>query len=255
MFETAILSYGPPTKRVWSTALGFTGQAMLIGGALLAPMVFPQTLGKAFLVTSLTAPGPPPPPPAPPGPRVVPRGARPLIPQITRDGFFAPVSTPDRAEIIIDEPPVVAGGGTGVAGGMIGGDPNGIAGGVLNTVVADAPRPTVVARAPELKAPPVTAAPVVKAPRITQLQMATPIRRVDPIYPKFAIAAHVSGTVELLGVLGADGRIHELKVLRGHPLLIKAAMDAVLQWVYEPTILNGQAVEVSAPISVNFILR
>jgi len=80
MFETAILSYGPPTKRVWSTALGFTGQAMLIGGALLAPMVFPQTLGKAFLVTSLTAPGPPPPPPAPPGPRVVPRGARPLIP-------------------------------------------------------------------------------------------------------------------------------------------------------------------------------
>jgi hypothetical protein len=41
-----------------------------------------------------------------------------------------------------------------------------------------------------------------KAPRITQLQMATPIRRVDPVYPKLAIAAHVSGTVELLGVLG-----------------------------------------------------
>jgi hypothetical protein len=61
MFETATLSYGPPTKRVWATALGFTGQAMLIGGSLLAPMVFPQTLGKAFLVTSLTAPGPPPP--------------------------------------------------------------------------------------------------------------------------------------------------------------------------------------------------
>lgn len=255
MFETATLSYGPPTKRVWATALGFTGQAMLIGGALLAPMVFPQTLGKAFLVTSLISPGPPPPPPAPPGARVVPRGARPVIPQITKDGFFAPVNVPEKAAIIIDEPPVATGGGVGVPGGVPGGDPNGIAGGVLNTVAADAPRPTVVERAPEPKATPVAATTVVKPPRITQLQMATPIRRVDPVYPPIAIAAHVSGTVELLGVLGADGRIHELKVLRGHPLLIKAAMDAVLQWVYAPTILNGQAVEVSAPISVNFILR
>ncbi|MEO8372120.1 MAG: energy transducer TonB [Candidatus Solibacter sp.] len=254
MFETATLSYGSPAKRVWATALGFTGQAMLIGGALLAPMVFPQTLGKAFLITSLTAPGPPPPPPAPPGPRVVPKGARPVITQFNEHVLTSPVSIPARAEILIDEPPVLAGSGTGIVGGSTGGDPNGIAGGVLDTVRADAPRPTLVARIPEPKAPPAVA-PVVKAPRITQLQMATPIRRVDPIYPKIAIAAHVSGTVELLGVLGADGRIHELKVLRGHPLLIKAAMDAVLQWVYEPTILNGQAVEVSAPISVNFILR
>jgi protein TonB len=61
--------------------------------------------------------------------------------------------------------------------------------------------------------------------------------------------------VELLGVLGTDGRIHELKVLRGHPLLINAALDAVRQWIFEPTMLNGQAVEVSAPITVNFILH
>ena len=254
MFETATLSYGPPTKRVWATALGFTGQAMLIGGSLLAPMVFPQTLGKAFLVTSLTAPGPPPPPPAPPGPRVVPRGARAVITQFTDHGLRAPVSIPEKAAILIDEPPVVAGSGTGVAGGMMGGEEVGIVGGITRAVPAEA-RPPVIDRAPEPKAAPPPAAAVARAPRITQLQMATPIRRVDPVYPKLAIAAHVSGTVELLGVLGADGRIHELKVLRGHPLLIKAAMDAVLQWVYEPTILNGQAVEVSAPISVNFILR
>lgn len=254
MFETATLSYGPPTKRVWATALGFTGQAMLLGGALLAPMVFPQTLGKAFLVTSIVSPGPPPPPPAPPGTRVVPRGARAIIPQITRSGLFAPVSIPEKAAIIVDAPPV-EGSGSGVPGGVPGGDPNGIVSGILKTVPADVPRPAVVERVAEPKAAPIAAAAVVKPPRITQLQMATPIRRVDPVYPKIAIAAHVSGTVELLGVLGADGRIRELKVLRGHPLLIKAAMDAVLQWVYAPTILNGQAVEVSAPITVNFILR
>jgi protein TonB len=91
--------------------------------------------------------------------------------------------------------------------------------------------------------------------RITSVQMATPIRKVEPVYPRLAIAAHVSGTVELLGVLGTDGRIHELKVMRGHPLLINAALDAVRQWVFAPTLLNGQAVEVAAPISVNFVLN
>jgi protein TonB len=65
----------------------------------------------------------------------------------------------------------------------------------------------------------------------------------------------VSGVVELLGVLSTDGRIHELKVVRGHPLLVAAALDAVRQWIYEPTLLNGQAVEVAAPITVTFTLN
>jgi protein TonB len=58
-----------------------------------------------------------------------------------------------------------------------------------------------------------------------------------------------------MGVLGTDGRIHEVKVLSGHPFLVKAAVDAVMQWVYRPTILNGTPVEVQAPITVNFILN
>ena len=72
MFETATLSYGPPSKRFWATAVGFTGQAVLIGCALLAPLISPQTLGRALLVTTLVTPGAPPPPP-PPGPKVVPQ--------------------------------------------------------------------------------------------------------------------------------------------------------------------------------------
>ena len=57
MFETATLSYGPPTKRVWATAMGFTGQAVLIGCALLAPLISPQTLGRALLVTDAGSSG------------------------------------------------------------------------------------------------------------------------------------------------------------------------------------------------------
>ena len=103
-----------------------------------------------------------------------------------------------------------------------------------------------------------TVTPVATPPkpvRISQLQQATPIRKVDPVYPVLAKQAHISGTVELMGVLGTDGRIHELRVVSGHPLLIQAAMDAVKQWVFAPTILNGQPVEVQAPIQVTFVLN
>jgi protein TonB len=65
----------------------------------------------------------------------------------------------------------------------------------------------------------------------------------------------VSGTVELLGIIATDGRIRELKLLRGSPLLAPAALEAVRQWVYEPTLLNGEPVEVIAPISVIFHLN
>jgi protein TonB len=114
-----------------------------------------------------------------------------------------------------------------------------------------------VVRPPEpVVAPPKTiAATVVRPPRVSALELAHPIRRVDPIYPPLARQARISGVVELQGVLGTDGRIHELKVLRGHPMLVKAAVDAVSQWTYAPTILNGQAVEVVAPIIVTFKLN
>jgi protein TonB len=85
--------------------------------------------------------------------------------------------------------------------------------------------------------------------------MAIALKRVEPKYPPKAIAAHIQGRVRLLGVLGVDGRIHELRVLSGPPLLVQAAFDAVWQWVYAPTLLNGQAVEVEAPIQLNFILK
>jgi outer membrane biosynthesis protein TonB len=66
--------------------------------------------------------------------------------------------------------------------------------------------------------------------------------------------AHVSGTVELTGVIATDGHIRELKALSGNPLLVKAAIEAVSQWIYAPPVLNGERVEVIAPITVNFRL-
>ena len=85
--------------------------------------------------------------------------------------------------------------------------------------------------------------------------MARLVHRVDPVYPPFARQARISGTVELTGVIGIDGRIRELQIVHGHPFLAKAALEAVRQWMYEPTLLNGAAVEVIAPITVNFLLN
>jgi protein TonB len=65
----------------------------------------------------------------------------------------------------------------------------------------------------------------------------------------------ISGTVELIGVIGIDGRIRELQVVHGHPFLPKSALEAVRQWTYEPTRLNAEAVDVIKPITINFLLN
>lgn len=80
------------------------------------------------------------------------------------------------------------------------------------------------------------------------------IHRVQPIYPDIARRARIEGVVKLHGVITRDGRIASLQVISGHPLLQKAALDAVSQWVYSPTLLNQKPVEVEAPIEVRFIL-
>jgi periplasmic protein TonB len=98
---------------------------------------------------------------------------------------------------------------------------------------------------------------VVKPPPVLvggDVQAAKLIKRVVPVYPRQASQFRISGTVHLLGIIAKDGTIQRLQVLSGHPLLRQAAIDAVSQWVYRPTVLNGQPVEVEAPIDVIFTL-
>jgi len=80
------------------------------------------------------------------------------------------------------------------------------------------------------------------------------IRKVQPIYPELAKAAHVEGVVHLSAVIARDGTVRELRSLGGPALLVQAAMDAVKQWVYKPTLLNGEPVEVETTVDVNFAL-
>ena len=79
------------------------------------------------------------------------------------------------------------------------------------------------------------------------------IGRVDPVYPN-ETGVRVQGEVRLAVVIGTDGHVQNVQLVSGHPLLAKAAMDAVRQWQYSPTLVNGEAVEVETQVDINVAL-
>jgi TonB family protein len=80
------------------------------------------------------------------------------------------------------------------------------------------------------------------------------IHKINPIYPLQAKEAGIQGTVRFNAVVAHDGTIAHLTLVSGHPLLVPAALEAVRQWRYQPTLLNGQPVEVVTQIDINFTL-
>jgi protein TonB len=130
-------------------------------------------------------------------------------------------------------------GGTGEAGGAAGG----VLGGVLGGVGTAPPPPPPAKKAPS--------GPVQIGGRVAEANL---IRKVQPVYPPLAKSARVQGTVEFTATISKEGNIENLTLVRGHPLLVNAAREAVQQWKYKPTLLNGQPVEVITDIIVNFTL-
>jgi TonB family protein len=86
------------------------------------------------------------------------------------------------------------------------------------------------------------------------VQAARLVKRVQPTYPTVAREEHLAGTVKLHAVIGADGSMQSLRVLSGRCSLARASVDAVRQWRYQPTLLNGTPVEVDTEIDVTFSL-
>jgi protein TonB len=81
------------------------------------------------------------------------------------------------------------------------------------------------------------------------------VSRKDPEYPLLAKQAGAHGEVVLMAVIGTNGKVKDVKVVQGHPLLRNAALAAVKQWVYKPTFLNGKPVESETRIVLNFLPR
>jgi protein TonB len=165
--------------------------------------------------------------------------------------FTEPASIPRAVAMIVDPPgqPVVA----PVPDGFVGtGLPVGMYAATSSVITRSAlpPAPPPQAKGAENQAAKETKT-IVLGGNVLEGKL---LKRVIPVYPRLAVNARISGTVRLMGVIGRDGLVRELRVVDGPALLIGAALDAVRQWVYSPTYLNGEAVEVMAPIQVNFTL-
>lgn len=233
MFEQMVVSSvnGSKTNKPWTVTLSVIVQAAIVGVLILIPLIYTEALPSAMLSTFLVAP-PPPPPPPPPAPKTeVIRKIQIVQPQ----KMVAPTVIPKKIEIVKDDAPDI-GAGAGVAGGT------GVPGGILAGLGAPPPPP-----------PPKPATP--QRIRVGgNVEAAKLQRQILPVYPQIARTAHISGTVVLHAVIAKDGSIQELTYISGPALLMRAAMDAVRQWKYQPTQLNGDPVEVDTTIQVVFSL-
>ncbi|MFB3779360.1 MAG: energy transducer TonB [Bryobacteraceae bacterium] len=254
MFEQSLLETKGKTAKPWTVAVSFISQCLLVGIAILIPLIYTDTLPRTTLTSFLVAPPPPPPPPPPPAAAPV-KVAKVIPRQFDAGRLMAPKAIPKEIAMIKEEelPPPSAG-AVGVVGGVPGGVPGGTPGGVIGGIISAAP----VAAPPPPPPPKVEVQKPKEVQRIRvggNVQQANLIKKTIPVYPPLAKQARIQGVVRLTAIIGTDGTIKNLQVMSGHPLLIPAALEAVKQWVYRPTLLNGEPVEVITQIDVNFTLQ
>jgi protein TonB len=146
--------------------------------------------------------------------------------------FVAPIEVPDQVK---PDRGLDLGVEGGVAGGVEGGVPGGVVGGVVGGLPDAPPPPQAVRVGGQIKEP-------------------KKLKHVNPEYPDIAKQARVQGVVILECTISPQGKVTNVTVLRGIPLLDAAAVEAVKQWVYTPTLLNGVPVPVIMTVTVNFKL-
>ncbi len=240
---------GVAAKKSITLIVSLTIHVVLIVSAIILPLLFPDAVsGSIQRLNFLVAPpSPPAPPPAPP-----PEATAGRIPRTVVDNAFqAPVEVPREILMGMDEALPLDSLIAGIPGGVPGGIPGGVPDGVIDGVIRGAP-----ASMDPLPPPPVPAR--VKPPQPVRVggrvQRARLIRQVRPRYPVLAVQARIQGTVILEAIISELGSVEDLRVIEGHPLLIRRALEAVRQWRYEPTVLNGVPVRVVTRITVRFNL-
>jgi protein TonB len=240
MFDDLVISSVHPnrTHKSWTVTLSVVIQAGIVGFMILLPLIYTEALPKGLMNTFLVAPAPPPPPP-PPAPVI--KIIKPMVKLIQQGKLVSPTVIPKKVNLIkeAEEPPDMVGMVGGVPGGIAGGSASGVLGGILGGAGSGPPPP------PKPKGPQRVGG---------NVMMAMLIRQPMPIYPQIAKTAHISGTVVLHAIIGADGTVQDLQYISGPPLLMRSAMDAVRQWRYRPTMLNGEPTAVDTTVSVVFTL-
>jgi protein TonB len=231
---------------------------LLIVAVLTIPLLLPQSISERELLVTSVAPIAPPPAPAPPPPVEVAvptrREAKPQTLPTTPAPLVMPSAIPKEIAKLVEEPIAAP---VNVIGGVPGGVPGGLAGGVLGGILSS--QEDIAVLPPPLPPPPPMPPPLPKVARTGPIRVGgnvqepRPIKTVPPVYPALASKARVAGTVVLEATLTKEGTVEAIHVISGHPLLIEAAIAAVKQWQYEPTLLNGEPVSVILTAKVNFL--
>jgi protein TonB len=246
MFEQSILLDHAAGKRTGALAASITAQTLAVGVVIVLPLIYSDRLPNWRPSTAISIPFMSPPPPGPVVETASSSSSRPsLVPQRIwhPPSRITPLSEmPEITEA--DAPPVFSRSGPGVPGGT--GDPSTLLSQIIAPITPLPPKPK-----PVVETAPAPTAPIVVSKGVQEAKL---IRRVMPIYPPLARQARISGTVRLNAIIAKDGTMQQVQLVSGPPLLVKAALDAVGQWLYRPTLLNGQPVEVIAPIDVIFTL-
>jgi periplasmic protein TonB len=240
MFDEMVVS-SPNAKRTnkpWTVVLSMIFQVAFLAVLILIPLIYTEALPKTMMATLLVAPPPPPPPPPPPIAQVV--HVKPQVHLMDAGKLVTPKVIPKDIKIIKEDAPDMSGMQGGVVGGVAGGQMGGVIGGVIGGVGAAPPPPKPAQQ---------------RIRQGGQVQAAKLVNKVQPMYPPLARQTRISGTVRLHAIIAKNGSVEQLEVISGHPLLVQAALDAVRQWKYQPTTLNGDNVEVDTTIDVIFSLN
>ncbi len=225
-------------RRSWTTLSSFGLQALAMGLLLLLPLVRPDRIPLLHRLATPVSLGQPV-PEAPPM-RARAGSATPSPSNVLNTRVLEPTRIPIGITQIAEEvPPQPFGAlGTGTATGAVSGVPNGI------------PSLDGSGTKPVLATPPAPSHPI----RVSHMDPGSLIYQVQPVYPPLARTARIEGPVVLAALISKDGTIENLRVLAGHPMLVRSAEEAVSKWRYRPYILNSVPVEVETQITVNFLL-
>ena len=139
----------------------------------------------------------------------------------------------------------------GTSAGVVAGVPGGVVGGIPDGVLSEVLSSTRSVPAPAKMPDPTPVKRIRVASRVVEANL---IHDVTPQYPAEAGRARLEGPVVLMAVIGQDGRVKDVRVESGLPILAQAAIDAVKQWRYKPYLIDGEPVEVDSRITINFTL-
>jgi protein TonB len=248
MFNQTFVPDSNRTRSGASLFISFAMQAVVILVLVVIPLIYTEVLPRATLTSLLTAPPPPlpPPPPPPVAPKVVKVAPR----QLDGERLLAPKQIPKVVALIIEDELPPATNVFGVTGSIPDGVPGGSGNNSLSSLLRAVAPP--VAPPPSVNTPkPINRQPVRVSSGVIQALL---IKRVVPVYPPLARQARIQGTVRFTAIIGKDGSIQNLQLISGHPLLVPAATEAIKQWIYKPTVLNTEPVEVITQIDFTFTL-